>query len=201
MTVQPVPGAGRVGPGPRATRRRAGDSVSGAAAPQPVPILASWELCAPSIKFRRVRSHRSPAPVQAAGPTIPELASSGFVLQVRGTSPCAGQPLASATHFLTKLVFAAPASFLLDAWTSQLEAAAAFASDSHFFVNDALAAPASFFCAACASQDSAPTAKFVIATMDNATRIDRFMEGSRQWCPANPSPKSWRAVGRELFRA
>jgi len=57
---------------------------------------------------------------------------------------------------LTKLVFAAPASFLLAALSSHVAAVPlAPASASHFLVNDVLAAPASFLACACASHDSA----------------------------------------------
>src|SRR5207253_7069136 len=51
------------------------------------------------------------------------------------------------THFLVKLVFAAPASFFSAAWASQ----AAVASASHFFMKLVLAAPESFFALAVAA--------------------------------------------------
>src|SRR5271169_1188530 len=57
-------------------------------------------------------------------------------------------PMASVTHFLVKLIFAAPASFLSAAWLSQ----AVLASVSHFFKKLVLAAPASFLSVACAMQ-------------------------------------------------
>ena len=50
-------------------------------------------------------------------------------------------PVASFTHFLVKLVLAAPDNFLSAAWLSQTAAA----SDSHFFMKLVSAAPASFF--------------------------------------------------------
>jgi hypothetical protein len=50
-------------------------------------------------------------------------------------------PTASLTHFLTWLVFAAPASFLSEADLLQ----AVDASFSHFVMKDLSAAPASFF--------------------------------------------------------
>jgi hypothetical protein len=54
----------------------------------------------------------------------------------------------SATHFLLKLVRAAPASFLSPAAASHFASAvllAAVASATHFFVKRVLAAPASLF--------------------------------------------------------
>ena len=57
-------------------------------------------------------------------------------------------PAASFTHFLVKLVFAAPDSFLSAAWVSQAVAA----SSSHFFMKLVSAAPASFFPAAVSLQ-------------------------------------------------
>ena len=64
--------------------------------------------------------------------------------------------VASFTHLLTKLVFAAPASFLSAACAVQVLFAASVASFMHFFTKLVLAAPASFFSAACASQLDAP---------------------------------------------
>src|SRR5215831_9836162 len=55
---------------------------------------------------------------------------------------------ASATHFLVKLVLAAPESFFSPALASH----AAVASLSHFFMKLVLAAPASFFSTAIAAQ-------------------------------------------------
>src|SRR5882757_4990976 len=60
-------------------------------------------------------------------------------------------PAASVTHFLVKLVFAAPASFFSAACASQ----AVLASFSHFVRKLFWAAPASFFSADCALQESA----------------------------------------------
>jgi hypothetical protein len=57
-------------------------------------------------------------------------------------------PTASLTHFVVKLLLAAPASFLSAACLSQ----AAPASFSHLATKLALAAPASFFSAAWAVQ-------------------------------------------------
>src|SRR5215210_7420102 len=57
-------------------------------------------------------------------------------------------PTASETHFLVKLLLAAPASFLSLAEASHV----ASASFSHFLVKLVSAAPASFFSAACALQ-------------------------------------------------
>src|SRR5271170_6112741 len=53
-------------------------------------------------------------------------------------------PVASVTHFLVKLVFAAPASFLSAAWVSQ----AASASFVHFVMKLVFAAPARFLAVA-----------------------------------------------------
>ena len=58
---------------------------------------------------------------------------------------------ASSTHFLVKLVFAAPASFFSAAWASQVFCTDAEASLLHFFRKLSLAAPASFFSAAWAT--------------------------------------------------
>ena len=55
-------------------------------------------------------------------------------------------PTASETHFLVKLLLAAPASFLSFADASHVVSA----SFSHFLVKLVSAAPASFFSAACA---------------------------------------------------
>src|SRR6185312_1440302 len=55
-------------------------------------------------------------------------------------------PTLSVTHFLVKLVFAAPLSFLSVAWVSH----AFWASVSHFFMKLVSAAPASFLSDACA---------------------------------------------------
>jgi hypothetical protein len=70
--------------------------------------------------------------------------------QVRSSRPIDGGqlPTASVTHFLVKLVLAAPASFLSAASLSQT----AVASVSHFFMKLVCAAPASFFSPACALQ-------------------------------------------------
>ena len=57
-------------------------------------------------------------------------------------------PTASETHFLVKLLLAAPASFLSFADASHVVSA----SFSHFSVKLVSAAPASFFSAACALQ-------------------------------------------------
>src|SRR5690349_3008431 len=57
-------------------------------------------------------------------------------------------PTASVTHFLVKLVFAAPASFFSAACLSQPAAA----SVSHFFMKLVFAAPASFFSVDCMLQ-------------------------------------------------
>src|SRR5215208_5154974 len=59
---------------------------------------------------------------------------------------CVHVPTASETHFFSKLLFAAPASFFSFAETSQALAA----SVSHFFMKLVRAAPASFFSVLCA---------------------------------------------------
>ena len=67
--------------------------------------------------------------------------------------------LASATHFLTKLVRAAPASFFSSALASHAalaEVGAAPASATHFLTKLVRAAPASFFSSALASQAADP---------------------------------------------
>src|SRR5262245_38572623 len=69
-------------------------------------------------------------------------------------------PTASPTHFLVKLVLAAPASFLSPAWTSQAFAASVW----HFFMKLVSAAPASFLSVAC------PLQVAVCAMADPATR-------------------------------
>ena len=58
-------------------------------------------------------------------------------------------PVASDTHFLVKLVFAAPASFLSAACASQL----ACASFLHLVMKLVIAAPASFLLAASSLQN------------------------------------------------
>ena len=70
------------------------------------------------------------------------------------------QPPASVTHFLVKLVRAAPASFFSSACLSHAAAAEALLppSFSHLVTKLVLAAPASFFSAAIASQLLAPPA-------------------------------------------
>ena len=60
-------------------------------------------------------------------------------------------PVASVTHFLVKLFFAAPASFFSAARASQAD----LASFSHLVRKLFWAAPASFFSADCALQESA----------------------------------------------
>ena len=82
----------------------------------------------------------------------------GIVVQSSAATPCAVaerdgrcrgySPMESMTHFLEKLVFAAPASFLSTAAASQ----AVVESVSHFFLKLVSAAPASFFVVASALQ-------------------------------------------------
>jgi hypothetical protein len=88
-------------------------------------------------------------------------------------------PTASPTHFLVKLFFAAPASFLPAASVSQIFCA----SPSHFYMKLVRAAPASFLSVACTLQ-VAPCAKADPATMQNAAAnaID-FIETSRIFEP------------------
>src|SRR5882672_9808805 len=75
-------------------------------------------------------------------------------------------PTASVTHFLVKLVFAAPASFFSAACASQV----ALASVSHFFMKLFLAAPASFFSPDCALQLGV-CAKLPLASAVSASAI------------------------------
>lgn len=87
-------------------------------------------------------------------------------------------PTASAVHFLTKLVFAAPASFLVAAWASQ-ELAASFA---HLLLKLVKAAPASFLSAACALQVAsaaiAPVARQVEKIASPSSLIIEILRGN-----------------------
>src|SRR6187397_1381092 len=74
-------------------------------------------------------------------------------------------PPASVSHFFTKLVLAAPASFFSVAWASHEALALAPASVSHFFMKLVLAAPASFFSVAWASQPATPLAIPLLAPL------------------------------------
>src|SRR5690242_974605 len=107
-----------------------------------------------SRRAARTTASRAYAPTTART-TTPLLRSTPTVIASRhiaGSEPLSGgdfqPPVASLTHFLVKLVFAAPASFLSAAALSH----AAVASLWHFFMKLLSAAPASFLSVACALQ-------------------------------------------------
>src|SRR5882762_8501312 len=107
---------------------------------------------------RRPANAASANQATPAGPALP----ARRVAPLGGRSEATGGPyfIASAVHFLTKLFFAAPASFLSPACVSQAAIAvfaapalvAVFASVAHFLTKLFFAAPASFLSAACVSQ-------------------------------------------------
>src|SRR5262245_8355237 len=78
-------------------------------------------------------------------------------------------PIASVTHFLVKLSFAAPASFFSAAVLSQAD----FASVSHFFMKLVIAAPASFLFVASTLHDAAYALPQVIKNA--VTRASAFI--------------------------
>src|ERR1700712_2268309 len=88
-----------------------------------------------------------------------------LVLGIARKCDAEDQPFAaSATHFLVKLVFAAPASFLSAAAASQVSLALGLAAAAvvppmsllHLVTKLVFAAPASFLSAACESQVETP---------------------------------------------
>src|SRR5574337_100706 len=112
--------------------------------------------------LRRVSAAQAPGAARAAVDRLPQahLRRPGVLVRVAGRLKRRVQPPASVTHFLTKLVRAAPASFLSSACLSHAALAGAAvpppASFSHLVTKLLRAAPASFFSSACLSQAAAP---------------------------------------------
>ena len=97
---------------------------------------------------RRAPHKTRPQPVARCGPVSLGRVDRRSPDRVRNRIRYFGASVASFTHFLTKLDFAAPASFLSEACAVQALPAASVASFMHFLVKLVLAAPASFFSAA-----------------------------------------------------
>src|SRR5665213_2630909 len=103
-------------------------------------------------------------------------------------------PVASVTHFLVKLVCAAPCRFFSLACESQ----DFLASVSHFFMKLFIAAPASFLSAAVALQLSAYAA--VVAKVRMMAMANFFMMAFPDWQHAAPRAATMRAYHKPVFR-
>src|SRR6266849_3925413 len=100
-------------------------------------------------------------------------------------------PTASCTHFLAKLVFAAPASFFSPAWVVQ----EVVASLSHLVMKLLSAAPASFLSEAWALH-VASCAKAVAANVESSAASNISFIGFSSDCVGESSPgRAWRRGG------
>src|SRR5882724_6101257 len=110
------------------------------------------------------------------GPPTPQFTHSLHSSQQAPNSLFKSQvPVASLTHFVVKLSFAAPESFLSAAALSH----DAVASDAHFVMKLLSAAPASFFSSALCLQVCLPTAPVMARLEIKRARARRFMFASK----------------------
>src|SRR5215472_11606310 len=110
------------------------------------------------------------------------------------TRPAPQVPTASFTHFLVKLVLAAPASFFSAAWVAQ-EVVASF---SHFVMKLLSAAPASFLSAAWLLH-VASCAKAVAAKVESSAASKTFFIGSSSIVCRHESLPQPSIVARRLY--
>jgi hypothetical protein len=105
-------------------------------------------------------------------------------------------PTASLTHFLVKLVLAAPASFFSEAWAVQV----AVASFWHFVMKLLSAAPARFLSVAWALHDVvASCAKAVAANVENSAASNIFFIGFSSGCVEHKSFPRPSSAARRLY--
>src|SRR5262245_39338255 len=124
-------------------------------------------------------------------------AKSWRVAAVLKLSPKArGQaPTASLTHFLVKLVLAAPASFFSAAWLVQV----AVASFWHFVMKLLSAAPARFLSEAWVLHVVASCAKAVAANVESTAASNIFFIGFSSACVGHTSFPRPNSTARRLY--